>query len=62
MRGNRARDEDGELRQKRDDTKVGTIEKKYDVRFGVRADMKLETLLKKKGLKSLKELLEKYKR
>jgi hypothetical protein len=32
MRGYRSRNEDGELRQKRGDTHIGTIEKQYGCR------------------------------
>lgn len=44
MTGQRARNITGELRRKRGDTQVGTIEEQYHVDFGVRSDMKLETL------------------
>lgn len=58
MRGHRSRNETGRLRQKRGDTDVGTVEDKYDVDFGVRSDMRLDTLLQKRGVNSLSELLE----
>jgi hypothetical protein len=57
MHTNRTRDEDGELRQKRGDTKVGNIEREYDVDFGVRSDMRLDTLRQQTGLTSIRELL-----
>ena len=57
MRGKRARNEDGQLRDKRDDTKVSTIEKQYDRDFDVRGDMQLGTLLKQTGEKSLNDLI-----
>jgi len=57
MRGYRSRNEDGELRQKRSDTHVSTIENKYDVNFGVRSDMHLGTLLEKQNVESLAQLL-----
>jgi hypothetical protein len=41
MRGIRSRNQDGRLRDKRDDTQMGTIEKKYDRDFGVRSDKQL---------------------
>jgi hypothetical protein len=41
MRGYRSRNETGELREKRGDTHVETIEKKYHVDLGVRGDMRL---------------------
>ncbi len=53
----RMRDEDGEIHRKRGDTLIGTIEKEYDVDFGVRADMRLDTFLEKNGYDSLKEAL-----
>lgn len=39
------------------DTKVGVIEKKYNIKLGVRPDMKLVTFLKKKGYTSLSSML-----
>lgn len=55
----RARTNKGTFTQKRSDTKVGTIEKKYGVNLGVRSDMKLGNYLKKKGYNSLAEMLKK---
>lgn len=57
MRGIRGRNNDGELRQKRSDTHVGTIEKQYGIDFGVRGDMHLGTLLEQKNAESLDDLL-----
>jgi hypothetical protein len=57
MKGIRSRNETGELRQKRKDTHVGTIEKQYKVDLGVRSDMELGTLLEKTGYASLNDLL-----
>lgn len=59
MRGQRARTERGPLREKRGDTRVDTIEQLYQVDFGVRGDMRLDTLLEKTGAKSLSDLLKK---
>ncbi len=59
MRGERSRNESGELRQKRGDTHVGTIEGKYGRDFNVRSDMRLDTLLKREGAASLSDLLKK---
>ena len=53
----RDRNEDGKFRQKRGDTHVGTIEKKYGVDFGVRSDMHLETLRKRMGDESMTQIL-----
>ena len=47
----------GKFRSKRGDTKIATIERKYGKDFGVRGDMKLSTLLDRKGHKSLSKLL-----
>lgn len=47
------------IRQKRSDTKMGTIEKTYGKDFGVRSDMKLGSYLKKAGYPSLSKLLKK---
>lgn len=59
MKGDRSRNKDGELRRKRGDTFVGTVEETYDRDFGVRSDMRLDTLLKREGVSSLDELLNK---
>ncbi|MFC1632918.1 hypothetical protein ACFL1U_02100 [Patescibacteria group bacterium] len=45
------------IRQKRSDTKVGTIEKKYGIDLGARSDMKLGNYLKNKGLPSMSKAL-----
>ena len=58
MRGYRPRDRaSGELRQKRSDTHMGTIEQQYGRDFKVRSDMKLGTYLQKTGVKSLNDLI-----
>lgn len=49
----------GQIRRKREDALIKNIEKKYDVNFGVRGDMKLGTYLKDKGLPSLSKALNK---
>jgi len=46
-----------QIRQKRIDTKIGTIEKKYGVDLGARSDMKLGNYLKKEGLPSMSKAL-----
>jgi len=48
-----------QFRRKRNDTKIGTIEKKYGRDFGVRSDMKLGTYLSKKGYSSLSGIIKK---
>jgi hypothetical protein len=57
MRGYRSRDQNGRLRDKRDDTHMGTIEKQYDRDFGVRSDMQLGTYLRENKIASLNDLI-----
>jgi hypothetical protein len=57
MHTDRARDDNGELRQKRGDTLVGNIEREYGVDFGVRSDMRFDTLRDQTGLTSIEDLL-----
>ena len=57
MRGTRSRNQSGPLRDKRDDTHVGTIEAKYNRDFEVRSDMQLGTLLDKLNVASLNDLI-----
>ena len=57
MRGYRTRNEDGELRGKRDDAHMGIIEKLYNKKFNVRGNMRLGTYLKRHKIKSLKNLI-----
>lgn len=59
MRGYRSRNKGGQLRDKRDDTLIRTIEKQYGIDLGVRGDMHLGTYLKKNGIKSLNDLINK---
>jgi HTH-type transcriptional regulator/antitoxin HigA len=58
---NRMRDRDGEIRQKRSDTLVGTLRKEYGDNFaqGFRSDTKLGTVLKREGVETLDQLLKK---
>ena len=57
MRGDRSRNQDGQLREKRDDTHMGTIERQYDRDFGVRNDMQLGHFLKREKVNSLNDLI-----
>lgn len=57
MRGVRSRNEDGRLRDKRDDTHMGTVEREYGRDFGVRSDKQLGNFLKEKGIDSLNDLI-----
>lgn len=57
----RMRDQNGEIRQKRSDTEVGTLRKTYGPEFAkdYRSDAHLGTVLKKEGVATLDELLKK---
>lgn len=57
MKGERGRNNDGPLREKRGDTHMGTIEQKYNRDFGVRSDMQLDNFLKQNNLNSLNDLI-----
>ncbi len=57
MRGYRSRNRSGPLRDKRNDTHMGTVEKQYNRDFKVRSDMHLGTYLKQTGKKSLNDLI-----
>jgi hypothetical protein len=59
MRGYRSRDTDGELRVKRNDTHVGTVEKTYDVDLKMRSDAHLKTALERNNVDSLDKLIRK---
>jgi hypothetical protein len=55
----RCRDRDGEIRQKRGDTLVGTLRKTYGPDFapGVRSDTRLDTLRDRMGGASLSKII-----
>lgn len=57
----RCRDEDGEIRRKRGDTRIDTLRETYGEDFaeGYRGDTHLETLLEREGVDSLSEYLRK---
>lgn len=57
MRGQRSRNENGQLRDTRDDKHVGTLEKQYNRDFGVRSDMQVGTLLDKLKVESVNDLI-----
>lgn len=57
MRGQRSRNQDGQLRQKRGDTHIGTIETQYGLNLGVRSDMHLSTYLQRNGIDSLNDII-----
>jgi len=57
MHGHRSRNEDGRLRDTRNDKHVGTLEKQYNRNFGVRSDMQVGTLLERTKLVSVNDLI-----
>jgi hypothetical protein len=59
MHGQRSRNEDGLLRQKRGDTHAGTIEQQYHIDLGVRSDKRLDNILRDEGVASLNDLIQK---
>jgi hypothetical protein len=58
MKGDRSRNQDGQLRDKRNDTHMGTIEEKYNRDFGVRSDKELGNFLKENNIASLNDLIQ----
>lgn len=62
MCGHAQRNQDGALRRIRGDTKVETLEERYDVDFGVRGDMRWNTLRDKLGVDSVEDALRKARR
>lgn len=59
MRGHDSRNKDGTLRKIRDDTQMGTLEKRYGVEFEGRKDIQWGTYRKRHGLGSISEAVEK---
>jgi len=53
----RSRINSGEIRTKRSDTLIGTIEERYARDFAVRSDMKLGNFLRMRNFSSLSQLL-----
>jgi hypothetical protein len=58
----RSRNKHGQFRAKRGDTKIGTIEKRYNADFRVRSDMNLSTYLSRNGVPSLGKALRRVER
>lgn len=58
MKGDRSRNQNGQLRDKRNDTHMGTIEEKYNRDFGVRSDKELGNFLKENNIASLNDLIQ----
>lgn len=54
----RSRNENGHLRDTRDDKHIGTLEKQYNRDFGVREDMHVGTLLKETRKESVNDLIQ----
>jgi len=57
--GDRQQTEHGQIRRKRGDTLIETVEEEYGVDFGVRGDTKLSTYLEENGFSSLSKALKK---
>ena len=57
MKGERSRNDNGQLRDKRDDTHMGTIEKQYNRDFGIRSDKELGNFLTENNVASLNDLI-----
>ncbi|MFA6474761.1 MAG: hypothetical protein WCV88_01005 [Patescibacteria group bacterium] len=57
MKGQRSRNQDGELRGKRGDTHIATIEKEYNRDLGVHGNMHLRTYLEQHNIESLNDLI-----
>jgi len=57
MRGERSRNQNGLLRDTRDDKHMGTLERQYGRDFGVRSDMHVGTYLQQHGIKSVNDLI-----
>lgn len=57
MKWQRSRNKDGELRQKRSDTNIWTIEEQYGIDLWVRSDMHLWTYLQQNNIESLNDLI-----
>lgn len=57
MKGIRSRNPHGQLRDKRNDTHMSTIESIYGRDFNVRGNMHLGTYLEREWIKSLNDLI-----
>ncbi len=53
----RSRTSKGTFRPIRGDTKVSTIEKRYNINLGVRSDAQIGNLLRRKGYPSLSRMI-----
>lgn len=61
MKGDRSRDDNGELRRKRDDTLIRSLEKEFDIKYtGMRPEQTLADLRKKTGLGDIKDINRKF--
>jgi hypothetical protein len=57
MKGYRPRNQNGRLRDTRNDKHVETLEKQYNRDFGVRGDMHVGTLLNQLQIESVNDLI-----
>jgi len=57
MKTKRSKTNEGIFRPIRSDTKVSTIEKRYNVNLGARSDMEIGNYLRQKGYPSLSGML-----
>lgn len=57
MRGERARNQGGQLRRLREDETVKTFEETYNIDIGRRSDMHIGTLMKENDVDNVKDLL-----
>lgn len=57
MRGERKRNKSGRLRQKRADTKLGTLEEQYNTDLNRRSDVELGTLREEAGEVGIKKVI-----
>ncbi|MBI2635660.1 MAG: hypothetical protein HYW79_03950 [Parcubacteria group bacterium] len=60
MPGHAARTQGGRLKKIRGDTKIETLEKRYNVDFNVRKDMRWDTFKREYEVESIREALEKH--
>lgn len=54
----RSKNNSWKFRTKRGDTRIWTIEEKYNINLKVRSDMKLSTYLDRNGFSSLSKILD----
>lgn len=62
MSGQRSRNADGQLRQKRGDTQARTLEQEYGVKLNVPWNTRLDTMREKTGSTSVREVIKDLKK